>query len=68
MNQVEQIKLACAVSHLLEYIDTGHAFDLSAAMSALKSSDLSQWAADNPVMLPARRDGIAQSRRWESPG
>lgn len=55
--------LASAIAHLLEYIDTGETLDYGAAMSALHSSGLPEWAASNAVLMPLRRDGKSQAER-----
>jgi hypothetical protein len=58
------LKLASAIAHLLEHIDTGEAFDYATAMSLIHSSGLADWASKNAVLLPLRRDGKPQYERF----
>ena len=61
MTDNERIMIASCVAHLLEHIDTGEGLDYNAAISTLQASGLVQWAEDNAVLLPVRRDGQDQA-------
>lgn len=58
-NELTQAIVAAvsAVVHFDEYVDTGQPADLTAARSALLSPELQQWAKENKVLMPLRRDG-----------
>jgi hypothetical protein len=58
------VKLASAVAHLLEHFDTGEAFDYAAALTLIHTSGLADWARENAVLLPLRRDGVPQHERF----
>ncbi len=60
----QKLLLAATIAHLLEYIDDGEPLDRAAAMSTLKQSDIAKWAEHNEVMLPMRRDGQPQWKRF----
>jgi hypothetical protein len=62
-DQPETFLLACVIAHLLEHIDTNEVLDYGAAMSNLQASGLIEWARQNAVMLPLRRDGKPQADR-----
>jgi len=64
MTDNEKIMVASCIAHLLEHIDTGESFDYDAAMSTLQASGLVQWAEDNAVLLPMRRDDQDQAERF----
>lgn len=51
-----EIRLASAIVHLLEHIDTGNALDYDAALGVLYSTDVER-AFDDLALLPLRRDG-----------
>jgi len=58
MSEHEQMlmKALSAVTHLIEFMDTGHGLDLTAAWSSLNDADLREWIEKNGVLLPLRRD------------
>ncbi len=58
MSEIVTIKLACAVAHLKEFIDTAESLDLDAATGILADPEVKSWIAENQVMLPVRRDGF----------
>lgn len=60
---MNEIMLASAIAHLLEYSDTSQSEDYAAAMSNLRGSGIVEWAEQNDVLLPVRRDGVPQFER-----
>ncbi len=58
MNEHEQMlmKALSAVTHLIEFMDTGHGLDLTAAWANLNDPELKAWMENNRVLLPLRRD------------
>ncbi len=64
MKEQERLFLAATIAHLLEFIDDGELSDREAAKSTLEQSGLSDWAKKNEVMLPLRRDGQKQWKRF----
>lgn len=64
MSVQEKILVAATIAHLLEYIDKQDPLDLAAAQSTLAQSGLIDFAEENPVMLPLRRDGVSQAVRF----
>ena len=57
------IQFGSIIGHLLEYIDTQELLDLSAAMASLQASNLPDYAENNEVLLPVRRDMKRQCER-----
>ncbi|KKM93142.1 hypothetical protein LCGC14_1211420 [marine sediment metagenome] len=68
MLSTEKIVVASCIAHLLEYIDTEEVLDYGAAMSLLQQSGLIEWAQENAVLLPMRRDGKNQAERFNDAG
>ena len=64
MDEKERLLLAATIAHLLEFIDDGEVLDREAAKSTLEQSGLADWAKKNEVMLPLRRDGQKQWKRF----
>ncbi len=57
--EVMVISLFSAAVHFQEHADTGEALDLVSAKSALSANLLLRdWAQENKVLLPIRRDGL----------
>lgn len=65
MSETEKILLAATIAHLLEHIDTGEPLDYRAAISTLRQSGLVEWAENNAVMIPLRRDNQPQAERFK---
>lgn len=60
----ERLLVAATIAHLLEHLDDGSPVDREAAKSTLRQSGLAQWVKENAVMLPLRRDGQEQWKRF----
>ena len=57
--EVVVISLISAVVHYQEHIDTGEPADLVAAKGAISANlVVRDWARENRVLLPLRRDGV----------
>ena len=66
MTDNEKIMAVSCIAHLLEHIDTGKVVDYGVAMSVLHASGLVEFARENPVLLPLRRDGKDQAERFNA--
>jgi len=55
-NERMLVQTMSAVSHLIEFLDTGEPVDLATAFAMLKTPDMTKWLEFNSVMLPLRRD------------
>lgn len=54
-----------AVTHLIEFMDTNHGLDLTAAWASLSDPDLRAWMENNRVLLPLRRDHLSLIERLD---
>ena len=64
MKTQERLLLVATIAHLLEYIDDGEHMDREAAKSTLSLSGIATWVKENAVLIPLRRDGQEQWKRF----